>query len=60
MAQKNGDIIAKECRVLMKYLFLKENATKKMYDDMPVTLCDKHHSYSTAPGFRTGYLRTDD
>jgi hypothetical protein len=29
MAQSNGDFTARECRGVMKYLFLKENPKKK-------------------------------
>jgi hypothetical protein len=29
MAQNNGDFTAKECRVVMKYLFLKGNWAQK-------------------------------
>jgi hypothetical protein len=48
MVQNNGDFIAKECRAVMKYLFLKGNsAKKKIYDDMSVTLDDKRPSYSS-------------
>jgi hypothetical protein len=46
----------------MIYLFLKENLAKEI-DDMSVTLCDKHPSYSTAKKrvsrFRTGHLSTE-
>jgi hypothetical protein len=31
IAQNNGDFNAKECRAVMKYLFVKGNSTKKMY-----------------------------
>jgi hypothetical protein len=44
MAQNNGDFIAKGCRAVMKYLFLKGNSAKKIYNDMPVTLGDKRPS----------------
>jgi hypothetical protein len=30
MAQNNGDLTAKECRAVMKYLFLKGSSTKKI------------------------------
>jgi transposase len=63
MAQNNGDLTAKECRVVMKYHFLKGNSVKKIYY-MSVTLGDKHPSYSTVKNlvarFRTGYLGTED
>jgi transposase len=64
MAQNNGDFTAKECRAVMKYLFLKGNSAKKMYNAMLVTLGDKRPSYSTVknwiPRFRTGHLSTED
>jgi transposase len=64
MAQNNGDFTAKECRAVMKYLFLKGNSAKNIYDDMSVTLGDKRPSYSTVEnwvaGFRTGQLSTED
>jgi hypothetical protein len=34
MARNNGDFAAKECQAVMKYLFLKGNSAKKIYDDM--------------------------
>jgi hypothetical protein len=34
MAQNNGDFTAKEYREVMKYLFLKGNSAKNVYDDM--------------------------
>jgi hypothetical protein len=37
MAQNNSDFTAQEGRAVMKYLFLKENSTKKIHD-MSVTL----------------------
>jgi hypothetical protein len=46
-----------------KYLFLKWNTVKKIYD-MLVTLGDKHPSYSTVKKwvarFRTGHFSTED
>jgi hypothetical protein len=64
MAQNNGDFTAKECRAVMKYLFLKGNSAKNIYDDMSVTLGDKRPSYSMVKncvvGFRTGHLSTED
>jgi hypothetical protein len=63
VAQNNGDFTAKECRVVMKYLFLKGNSAKEMYG-MSVTLSDKRPSYCTVKhwvaGFRTGHLSTED
>jgi transposase len=48
----------------MKYLFLKGNSAKKIYDDMLVTLDDTRPSYSTVKNwvarFRTGHLSTED
>jgi transposase len=48
----------------MKYLLLKGNSAKIIYDDVSVTLGDKRSSYSTvknwAARFRTGYLSTED
>jgi transposase len=48
----------------MKYLSLKGNSGQKMYDDMSVTLDDKHPSYSTVKNwiarFRTGHLSAED
>jgi hypothetical protein len=44
MAQANGYFIAKEWRAVMKYLFLKGNSAKEIYDDMSVTLGDKRSS----------------
>jgi transposase len=64
MAQNNGDFTAKECQVVMKYIFLKGNPAQKIYDDMSVTLGDKHHSNSIVKNwiamFRTGHLSTED
>jgi transposase len=63
MEQNNEDFTAKECRGLIKYLFLQGNSAKKMYDDMSFSLCDKRPSYSTAKNlvarFRTGHLSTE-
>jgi hypothetical protein len=64
MAQ-NRDFNAKECQVVMKYLFRRrELGQKKNYDDMLVTLGDKHPSYSTVKNwvarFRTECLSTED
>jgi transposase len=64
MAQNNREFNAKECPAVIKFLFLKGNSTKKIYDNMPVTLGDKLPSYSTVKnwvgGFRTGHLSTED
>jgi transposase len=64
IGQNNGDFTAKEWRAVMKYLFLKENSAKKIYDDMSVTLGDKRPAYSTVKNwvarFRTGHLSTED
>jgi hypothetical protein len=64
MVQNNGDFTVKECRAVKKYLFLKGNSAKKIYDDMLVTLVDKHPSHSTLKNwvarFRTGHLSTED
>jgi transposase len=64
MAQNNGDFTAKECRAVMKYLFVKGNLAKKVYDVMSVTICDKCPSYSTVKNwvarFRTRHLSTQD
>jgi histone-lysine N-methyltransferase SETMAR len=64
MAQNNGDFTAKECRAVMKYLFLKGSSAKQIYNGMSVTLGDKCPSYSTANNwvarFRAGHLSTKD
>jgi transposase len=64
MAQNNGDFTAKECRAVMKYLYLKGSSAKQIYDDMLVTLGDKRPSYSTVKNwvarFRRGHLSTED
>jgi transposase len=46
----------------MKYLFLKGNWAKKIYNDMSVTLGDKHPSTvkNWVARFRTGHLSTED
>jgi hypothetical protein len=48
----------------MKYLFLKGNSAKIIYDDMSVTLGDKCPSYPTVKNwvtwFRTGHFSTED
>jgi hypothetical protein len=63
LAQNNGDFTAKECRAVIKYLFLKENSAK-FYDDMSVTLGDKCPSNSAVKNsvarFRIGHLSTED
>jgi hypothetical protein len=46
MAQNNGDFTVKQCRAVMKYVFLKGNLAKNIYD-MLVTLGDKRPSNST-------------
>jgi hypothetical protein len=46
MVQKNRDFTAKECRVVMKYLLLKGNSTKR-FTMMLITSGDKCPSYST-------------
>jgi transposase len=64
MVQNDGDFNAKGCRTVMKYLSLKGNSAKKIYDDMSVTLGDKLPSYPTVKNwvarFRTGHLSTED
>jgi transposase len=64
MAQNNGYFTAKECRAVLKYLFLKVNSDKKIYDGMSVTLGDKCPSCSTVKNWvgrvRTGHLSTKD
>jgi transposase len=64
MAESNRNFTAKEWRAVIKYIFLKGNLAKNIYDDMSVTLGDKRPSYSTAknlvPRFRTGHLSTED
>jgi hypothetical protein len=47
IVHNNGDFTAKVCQAVIIYLFLKENSAKKIYDDIVVTLGDKHPSYST-------------
>jgi transposase len=48
----------------MKYLFLRRNSAKKIYDDMSFTLSDKRPSYSTVKNWvarlRTGHLSTEN
>jgi transposase len=64
MGQNNGDFTAKECRAVMKYIFLTGNSAKQIYDGMSVTLGDKCSSYSTVKNwvdrFRTGHLSAED
>jgi transposase len=64
MAQNNGDFTVKEWRVVMKYLFLKGNSAKRIYDDMSVTVGDKRPSYSTVKQwvdrFRAAHLSIED
>jgi predicted HAD superfamily hydrolase len=64
MAQNNGDFTAKEFRAVMKYLFLKGNSAKKIYDNMSLTLDYKSPSYSTVKNLvarcRTQHLTTED
>jgi hypothetical protein len=64
LMENNGDFIAKECREVMNYLFLKVNSAKRIYDDMPAVLGDKHPSYSTVKNwvarFGTDHLSTED
>jgi transposase len=47
-----------------KYLFLKGKSAKKNYDDMSVTLGDKHPSYFTVKNlfarFKTRHLSSED
>jgi transposase len=63
MAQNNGDFTAREWRAVMKYLLLKLNTAKNIYD-MSVTLRDNRPSYSTVKNwvsrFRTGHLSAED
>jgi transposase len=46
----------------MKYLFQEGNLAKNIYDDMSVTLGDKHPSTvkNWVARFRTGHLSTED
>jgi transposase len=64
MVQSNGDFTAKECQAVMKYVFLKGNSAKKIYDDMSTTLGDKRPSYSTVKNwvarFRSRHLNSED
>jgi hypothetical protein len=64
MAQNSGDFIAKVCRVVMKYLFLKGNSAIIFTMILSVTLGDKRPSYSRVNNwvarFRTGHLSTED
>jgi hypothetical protein len=55
MAQNIGDFTAKEYQAVMKYLFLKGNSAKIIYDHtrMSVTSGDHRPSYSH---LRTGLL----
>jgi hypothetical protein len=60
MAQNNRDSTAKECQVVKKYLFLKRNWAKTVYNDMSVRLGDKRSSNTTVKNwvtrFRTGHM----
>jgi transposase len=62
-AQNNGDFTAKEWRAVMKYLLLKGNSAKRIYNDMSVMLGDKWPSYTTVKNwvarFRAGHLSTE-
>jgi transposase len=64
MVQNNGDVTAKECQSVMKYLFLRETWLKGKNCDMLVTSCGKRPSFSTVKNwvarFRTQHLRTED
>jgi hypothetical protein len=60
MAKIDGDFIAKECKAVMKYLYLKEHSANKIYD-MSVMLGDRRPSYSTIKisvvRFKTEHMR---
>jgi transposase len=64
MEQNNVYFTAKVRLEVRKYLSLKGNSAKNIYDDMLVTLGDKSFSYSTVKNwvarFTTGHLRTKD
>jgi transposase len=64
MTQNRRDFTTKEWQRIMKYLFLKGNSAKEIYDDVSVTLDDKHISYSIFKNwfgkFRAGHLSTED
>jgi hypothetical protein len=53
MVQNNGDFTAKECRVVMKIIFLKGNMAQKMYNDISF---HKLISALPSPHSRTGLL----
>jgi hypothetical protein len=50
--------------VVIKYIYLKGNSAKNNYDNMLVTLGDKHPSYSIFKNwvarFKIGHLSTED
>jgi hypothetical protein len=54
----SGDFTAKECRELMKYIFIKGNVAKK-YNDISATMGEKRPHYSTVKNlvarFRIGH-----
>jgi transposase len=62
VVQNNEDFTAEEYRAVMKYLFLKRNSAKRIYDYMLVTLGVNRSFYSTVKNwvarFRTGHLST--
>jgi len=47
MAGPDVEFMTKECRVVMKFLFLRGKTNKEIHDDMSVTLGEKSPSYST-------------
>lgn len=58
MAAPDVEFMTKECRAVMKFLFLNGKSAKDIYDDMSVTLGKKSPSYSTVKNwvaqFKTG------
>jgi hypothetical protein len=64
MAAPDVEFMTKECRAVMKFLFLKGKGAKKIHDDMSVTLRKKSLSYSTGINcvaqFKTGHFSTED
>jgi transposase len=64
MAGPDVEFSIKECRAVMKFLFLGGKITKEIYDNMSVTLGKKSPSYSTVKDwvarFKTGYSSNDD
>lgn len=64
MAGPDVKFTTKECRAMMKFLFLRGKTTKEIYDDMSFRLGKKSPSYSTVKDwvarFKRGHSSTDD